>query len=1008
MKTKTIFKKSAILVTVLVLAVVMSLATVVAMAAETNGETFEGVSVSTSGNVILKFYYSNLGNADSVVYTVEGEDPVTVAKDAITNVDGMYIVEVPLAAAEMTKDVTVYTMTGEVQGTPHTWSVKKYADILLGSKDYASYHKDLRALLLYGAEAQKVFEVKMDELASDGVFYNNTTPIANVTSLAGIKEGSASSTGTNLEYKSVDASAASYTWLKFYFTYEGEGTLTATVEREGLKPQKVAVQKDSYGYYVLVNNISATRYNTPYTVKVTDGAETLTMTKSVGNYLVAALNKEDRADIAKAMYQYYLMTADVKLDTASCAHKNIHYISVGENEFTTVCSDCFAEYAQTMSKDVPFCAPHATGAVGNHNSEYIGVFTDTDGTVYSRTVGKGADARLRPEVAINIASSEIQYVVFKVRTNKTDATSFNFYFAYDKWHAANDTTDRDYVQLGATQLNASNGEWLYYVVDAASMTHHAEKTIFSMNWYVNGGANATSETYIDIGAVALCADKAQLIEFLGDDTVVYKSGSTTTTVNKSEFCPKSENHGLVDNGDGTHSAAACSTCGFAGSEKENHSYTNGKCVCGAAINAVYYAPYANAAAGNSSTKYDGVKNTADGEQYTRFYSNGNAPWIQPKISVGAPLGSGEYFVFKIRTNITDTSVFNVYLYYDNIDQNGTDNVNRDHATIGAAELNASNGEWLYYVVDAAVYENYYAARDTKTVYNVKWLVQRGSNCTADQYVDVGFFALCADKAQALALIEADSFAYKANGKVTTTVNKTAFCPETHSYTYTVKGHQIAACDTCGAKAGAVTAHTFDATGKCVCGYTASAVYVAPSSMVSSSADGTLTKNLVDADGTNYSRVTAKTGNNTISATAKLEATPGAANYIVFKARTNKMGGDTFNFYFHYTSAESGTVGVARDYAQVGVNVSKSGEWVTYVIDISFMKAYAADPTKSIYSVKWLVGNLQNAADEYLDVSYFALCSSKEQVASLVDSDEIAYKATGLPTATTDFATWLAQ
>ena len=296
MKTKTIFKKSAILFTVIALAVVMTIVAVAATAGA-NNETLAGVSVSTSGNVMLKFHYSDLGNAENVVYEVEGKAPVTLTADEV-KANGN-VVEVSLAAAEMTKDVTVYTKKGDVEGTRHTWSVKKYADKALNSEAFKDYHKALRALLVYGAEAQGFFandpnlDVNIDELASDGVFYNGTSPIAKLTAFNGVSDGSADSTNTAvLAYKGIEVSASSYTWIKFYFDYNGDGTPTATVSREGLSAQQTTVGKDSNGYFVKINNVSAKLYNTPYTVVVTaaDGT-TLTMQKSVANWFVAADRK---------------------------------------------------------------------------------------------------------------------------------------------------------------------------------------------------------------------------------------------------------------------------------------------------------------------------------------------------------------------------------------------------------------------------------------------------------------------------------------------------------------------------------------------------------------------------------------------------------------------------------------------------------------------------------------------------------------------------------------------
>jgi hypothetical protein len=176
MRVKNKFTKAALFIAVMLLTVVLSICTVfTVMAAENNTEKFAGVSVSTSGDIVLKFHYSDLGNAENVVYEVEGKAPVTLTADEVK--ENGNVVEVSLAAAEMTKDVTVYTKKGDVEGTSHTWSVKKYADKALNSEAFKDYHKALRALLVYRAMAQEHFsvnnpnlDVNINELANEKVF----------------------------------------------------------------------------------------------------------------------------------------------------------------------------------------------------------------------------------------------------------------------------------------------------------------------------------------------------------------------------------------------------------------------------------------------------------------------------------------------------------------------------------------------------------------------------------------------------------------------------------------------------------------------------------------------------------------------------------------------------------------------------------------------------------------------------------------------------------------------
>jgi hypothetical protein len=79
------------------------------------------------------------------------------------------------------------------------------------------------------------------------------------------------------------------------------------------------------------------------------------MQKSVANWFVAALADENATNdnIAKAMYQYYRTVSGV-IDTASCAHKNVHYIMKSSDTYVMACSDCFRESTYTVSTNVEY------------------------------------------------------------------------------------------------------------------------------------------------------------------------------------------------------------------------------------------------------------------------------------------------------------------------------------------------------------------------------------------------------------------------------------------------------------------------------------------------------------------------------------------------------------------------------------------------------------------------------------------------------------------------------
>ena len=141
-----VFKKTSLLLMVVILAVVLSIgaiagATLLAEGDETLGEEYAGVQVTTSGKVSLKFYYSTYG--DATAFKAEVIDPETKQvvrpysypiEELKDTVNG-YCVSVPLAPSEMTHTVRVYAVTDEKQSTAIEYSVREYAlDVLKSSK----------------------------------------------------------------------------------------------------------------------------------------------------------------------------------------------------------------------------------------------------------------------------------------------------------------------------------------------------------------------------------------------------------------------------------------------------------------------------------------------------------------------------------------------------------------------------------------------------------------------------------------------------------------------------------------------------------------------------------------------------------------------------------------------------------------------------------------------------------------------------------------------------------
>ena len=173
-------KKSLLrnIVLLIALAAVFTVVSVITLSASANTpESFYGVSASMDGTVSINFYYSDLGDADSVVVIKKGPDGAEKSTarinvgDITVNASGKYTVKVPMAAAEMTDYVTVYTeKNGAKLGKAITYSVASYANAILSNDKYETYHNAMRAMLNYGAMAQSHFDVNTGSLANSGIY----------------------------------------------------------------------------------------------------------------------------------------------------------------------------------------------------------------------------------------------------------------------------------------------------------------------------------------------------------------------------------------------------------------------------------------------------------------------------------------------------------------------------------------------------------------------------------------------------------------------------------------------------------------------------------------------------------------------------------------------------------------------------------------------------------------------------------------------------------------------
>ena len=321
---------------------------VLVVSANTNEVVFDSVQVLTGGSVKMNFKYSSLEGADEIVVDVAGETDTIPVESITPNSDGKYVITVPLSPAQMMDEVTVSVVNAYGNTlNEQAYSVHEYAMTVLNNFEYDEYHAAMRGLLNWGAMANVLFnEGANANSINKGIYVEGTNPVNGLVSFFE-GEGGAVSNGTSVMVSGYQAFLEpGNTSMKLYFTYTGDEKLTATVQREG-SSQTVTlypIKEDDGSYSVQLSNIGVAVFDKAYTVTVSAGADSASVTKSMLEYLNTISFGEDynsaQQNLAKSMYQFYIQARNITVE--GCEHTQTHKIFLkGTYCMAVCCSNCF-------------------------------------------------------------------------------------------------------------------------------------------------------------------------------------------------------------------------------------------------------------------------------------------------------------------------------------------------------------------------------------------------------------------------------------------------------------------------------------------------------------------------------------------------------------------------------------------------------------------------------------------------------------------------------------------
>ena len=262
-------------------------------------------NITLEDNLKVNFHLE-LNEGEQVYLKVGSAEVAYNLSDLTKTDDGYYVATVSMAAAQMTDDINVQVinLTNEKLLANKTYSIRGYADAVLGSEKYPETTKALvNEMLNYGGAAQAFFGYNTGNLANAGITGAGANPVpesvASDMNKTNDSDGCITFYGASLVYRDKIA-------VRYYFNAKEGQNLTFMADGQEREPVLTG------GHYMIeVPDICPQNYAAQITVTVTN-AEGHSATVSYGpmSYIVRMYYKEgattEMKNLLQALYNYHL------------------------------------------------------------------------------------------------------------------------------------------------------------------------------------------------------------------------------------------------------------------------------------------------------------------------------------------------------------------------------------------------------------------------------------------------------------------------------------------------------------------------------------------------------------------------------------------------------------------------------------------------------------------------------------------------------------------------------
>ena len=239
--------------------------------------------------------------AATVTVSVGGKETVCALQDLSLDAEGLRVVSVPLAAAQMRDDVILTISLTDGKSMTKSYTVSGYAEVILEGQSYTAEQKAVvEAMLHYGAAAQKYFDYNANNLADEGYEDTVTNTIGSTFSpeLTGKVAGTSYYGSSLLMTENIS--------LRHYLNIKGDVSgYSFAFNGEEVTP--VATSKvSSANYYVQLDDILPNELDGVYILTVAANGNTLTVNYSPMSYVQRMSTKDSMKDFVQQLYDYHI------------------------------------------------------------------------------------------------------------------------------------------------------------------------------------------------------------------------------------------------------------------------------------------------------------------------------------------------------------------------------------------------------------------------------------------------------------------------------------------------------------------------------------------------------------------------------------------------------------------------------------------------------------------------------------------------------------------------------